>query len=392
MSRLSRYLFVECALSSITALMVLTFLIMLPQVLHLVDLWVNKGVSVGILGKMTLLSIPKFVVASLPMAMLVGILLALGRLAQDSEIVVLKACGLSLYQILRPIAILVTLFSGFSLFLNTVWTPHSFHLFSVLKNALISANTLSLKAQTFNQTIPGLIFYVHEQDPGGREMRGILIHDRRKPDQVVTLTARIGRLYTTPDGSTGLVLTDGSQHQKMRNGQYRQLVFGTYDLDLGVSLGLKPQHKKEQLDELSMSELKALIDNGKESKLFYEARMEWHRRLAYPTATLILGLFAVPLGLQHSHRSGRSYGFVVAVVTLILHFMLLSTGEAMAQKQIVSPLSGFWLPNLLMALLTGYVMFATAQGRAIKAAIWLTQFMSLMPQKLLRAAPPGGKK
>lgn len=385
MNRLSRYLFFECATTSVVALMVLTFFIMLPQVLHLVDLWVNKGVSVSVLGKMTLLAIPQFMVAAIPMALLMGILLAMGRLAQDSELVVLKACGLSLYQIMRPIALLVILYTVLSLILNMVWMPYSFHLFSVLKKALVSSTTLALKPQTFNHAIPGLTIYVEEQNLKNRVMKGILIHDQRNPDNKMTLTARSGRIHLLKGGGTALSLQEGSRHQKVGFDHYRQLRFSTYTMDLGISLGLNTRDITEQLDELNVNELRTMMRHPSPEKA-YEARMEWHRRLSFPIATLILGLFAVPLGLQQSQRSGRSYGFTVAVLALIFHFMLLSSGEAMARNHTVDPLVGFWLPNLIMTVLTGYVMVLTSRGRPLAITHWLSQMLATLPLRLLRSS------
>jgi len=307
-------------------------------------------------------------------------------LAQDSEIVVLKASGLSLFQVARPIALLAMLFTIFALLLSSIWLPQAYHNFSVMKKALVSATTLTLKPETFNQAIPGLTIYIQEQQIGGQLLKGILIHDRRNPKESVTLTARSGQLLRTKDGGTLLHLTNGSRHQKLQHGQYRQLVFATYNLDLGISLGLKTQDKKEQLDEMGMGKLHSMI-GGKDPERAYKARMEWHRRLAFPGATLILGLFAVPLGLQQSHRSGRSYGFVVAVFILIIHFLLLALGESLAGKELVDPIFGFWLPNLLMASLTAHVMLETSRGRPFKAAIWLSQMLATLPQKLLRPTP-----
>lgn len=385
MRRLSRYLFMECAGSVLTALAVLTFLIMLPQVLHLVDLWVNKGVSVAVLGRMTLLSIPQFMVAALPMALLVGNLMALGRLAQDSEIIILKASGLSLFQIARPVALLALLFTLFSLLLNSVWLPEAFHKFLVLKQALVSSTTLSLKNGTFNQSIPGLTIYVQEQPPSGRVLKGILIHDQRNPREAVTLTARSGQLLTTETGETVLFLQDGSRHQRLAQGQYRKLAFATYNLDLGVSLGLRTEDKAKKIDELSMKELNERMA-GVDPGLAHTARMEWHRRMAFPGATLILGLFAVPLGMQQSHRSGRGYGFVLAVLTLIVHFLLLAMGESLAVKGVVASWIGFWMPNLLMAALTIHVMVQTSRGRPFAVTVWLAQGLSILPQRLLRSS------
>ncbi|MBF0584111.1 MAG: LPS export ABC transporter permease LptF [Magnetococcales bacterium] len=389
MNRISRYLFLECAAASLVALVVLSFMVMLPHVLRLVDLWVNRGVSVAVLGTMISLSIPKILVTVIPMALLVGTLLSMGRMAQESELVILKACGISLLQMMRPIALLAVIYASFALMLSMVWLPHAFHQFAILKKALVSATTLALKPQTFNHTIPGLTIYVDEQDVQNRLLKGLLIHDQRKPEAPITLTARRGQIQPMPGGETLLFLQEGVRHQTTDKNQYRALLFETYQMDLGIVLELKTQDVKERLDELSLDELSQLMQEG--SGKSYDARMEWHRRFSFPVATFILGLFAVPLGLQQSHRSGRSYGLVVAVLTLILHFALLSLGETMARKQLLGPIGGFWLPNLVMALLAAHLIHATHRCQSFRLAVWLSNTLALLPQRLLSAARPAEK-
>ncbi len=388
--RLSRYIFTECAISSALVLFVLTFLIMLPRVLGLVDLWVNKGVAIGILGDMILWLMPQFVVSVAPMALLIGILLALGRLSQDSETVVLKASGVSLYQILFPIAIWVSLFTMLSIVLNMTWVPSSFHRFAILRNALLSSTTLALKPQTFNQSIAGLTIYIHEKAEQGGILYGMLIHDERKPDEVITLTARSGQLQIRGSDTSVLFLQDGSRHEKLPGGRYRQLRFSSYTLDLGVSLGLKEELRKTGYKEMDLAGLLQAISFDVPDEAL-KATAELHRRLAFPVAGFILGLFSVSLGLQQSHRTGRAYGFVVAVLTLIIHFMLLSFGEAAVHRGLVSAAAGYWLPNLLMALVTLYVTIHTARDGSFKMLIWLAQFISSLPQMFLRVRNAPGE-
>ncbi|MBF0139253.1 MAG: LPS export ABC transporter permease LptF [Magnetococcales bacterium] len=389
MIRLYRYLFMECAISTALVLFVLTFLIMLPKILNLVDLWVNKGVDIGVLGSMILWLSPQFVVSVVPMALLMGILLALGRLSQDSEIVILKASGMSLYQILFPIAILITLFTLLTIALNMTVVPNSFHRFSILRNALISSTTLALKPQTFNQTIPGLTIYIHEKSENGSVMSGLLIHDERKPDSIVTLTARKGQLQLHGKNDSILLLEEGSRHEKLPGGRYRHLRFAHYNLDLGVSLGLKEEQHKASPREMEISSLidSILFDPPEES---LKGMAELHRRLAYPVAGLILGVFSVALGLQQSHRTGRVYGFIVAVLTLLFHYMLLSFGDVAVTRELIPTAAGYWLPNLLMALVTLYVTIHTAKDGSFTAIIWLSQNIAALPQKFLRPRPTPG--
>ncbi len=259
MNRLSRYLFIECAIALSSALLILTLLVMLPRILNLVDLWVNKGVSISVLGQMILLLIPQFLVSALPMAALTGILLALGRLSQDSEMVVMKASGVSLYQMLRPIALLAGICAMSALLLEMVWVPNSFHHFHKLRGALISSITLNLKPQTFSHVVPGLTIYINGHDQKTHTLKGMLIYDQRQEDKPVTLVAASGKLHYLANGTAALFLTDGSRHEQMKNGSYRQLKFATYDLKLGVSIGLGDDGRKRGIEEMTMSSLEDLI-------------------------------------------------------------------------------------------------------------------------------------
>ncbi|MBF0182929.1 MAG: LPS export ABC transporter permease LptF [Magnetococcales bacterium] len=384
MHRLARYLFLECATSSLIALLVLSFMAMLPQVLRLVDLWVNRDLPVSVLGMMISLSIPKIFLTTIPMALLVGTLLSLGRMAQESELVILKACGISPLQILQPVALLALLYTALALALSTLWLPSAYHQFADLKQTLLSSTSLALKPQAFSHAIPGLTIYFEQQDPQSQQLSGLLIHDRRNPDNPITLTARRGEIRSLPSGQTLLFLQEGTRHHSLPDQHYRALRFSHYQMDLAIALDAKANPGKQQLDEMSLAELSQQMRDAppKES---YAAWMEWHRRFSFPTATLILGLFAVPLGLQQSPRSGRSYALVVAIVTLIVHFALLSIGETMARKQIISPIIGFWLPNLCMAMLTLYLITATHQCRPFHWANWLANSLANLPQRLLAA-------
>ncbi|ABK45173.1 permease YjgP/YjgQ family protein [Magnetococcus marinus MC-1] len=390
MKRLSRYLLTECALTSFTALVVLTTLVLLPQILMLVDLWVNKSVSVSVLGKMVLLIMPKFLVASLPMALLVGILIGLGRLAQDSELIVIKASGISLLRIFYPLSVPIVVVTACSLYLNWFLVPDSHTLFQNIRVALLSQNTFSIKTQTFNNTIPGLTIYVNRQSHGGKLLEGLLIHDERDPDMPVTVIAKSGMLHRGSTGETALLLKEGSRHQMAPGNAYRRLNFSTYDLELGIAFETESSSGDRAIRSYSIADLEqARI--AQDPLLASEAEREWHRRFAIPLATLLLGFLAIPLAMQQNQRSGRGFGFIVAISVLILQFILLTLGEAMAKRGLISPAMGAWSPNLALLLFTSYVTYMAYHDRPIRLFQWLGAVLAMLPQRMLQTTNPSGK-
>lgn len=382
MKRLSRYLLLECTETTLATLLVLTFLVLLPQALRLLDFWVNKGVSAGILGGMIFLTLPRLLQSTLPMALLLGILLAVGRLSQDSEMVVMKASGISLYQIIRPIAILVVVATLFSLWLSWQWVPQSRSSLYLIRNALASSTLITVKPRTFTQPVTGLTLYVHDADRAGVKLSGILIHDQRDSKRPITLSARSGSLTQREDGRLVLFLEQGASQRQEPTGALQSMAFTSYELDLGISTAPRAEERKETVWEMPMAGLEATMA-GADTAEAHRARLEWHNRLALPGATLILGLLAVPMGVQ-TPRSGRGYGFVVAVMILVTHILLISLGEAMAKRQSVPVWLGYWAPNAIMAGLALYIMAITGREHPLKAADWLAWIIETLPQKLLR--------
>ncbi len=347
MNRLSRYLFMECGRLTVIALLVMTVLIMLPRVLNLLDLWINSGVSVTVLLRVVLLAMPAFLVGTLPLAMVVGILMALERMGRESELIIFRASGLSLYGILRPIAVLALCFTLFAMFLNQWAVPRANHRFAGLKKALATSTLLAIRPGLFAD-FEGVILHVQALDAERRLYRGIVIRDQRDAGKPSLLAARTARVLLREDGGVSLLLRDGFRFRQLGAGQQSRFNFDAYHFDLDVIPGLHRQPHEKKWTEMSTGELQAVIDAG--GGPGRAARVVWHQRLAFPFATLILAMLAVPPGLRQFHRWQRSRGFVLAIATVLFHYILLSTGRILAEKGVLPPLFGLWLPNLFMAI------------------------------------------
>ena len=374
MSRISRHLFTQCALASLVALLVMTALIMLPRTLSLLDTWINSGVGSGVFGRLLGLALPQYMAGALPLAVLVGVLMALDRMARESELVILRASGLSLYRIGRPIAVLVGLFTLFSALLSLHAVPWTNRHFNDLKSALASSVILAIRPGVFTEEIDGLTIMAREVDRAGWGLRGILVHDRRGDGRPYIMTAAAGRIVLGGDGRASLLLHDGTQFRRTADGQHAHFGFRTlhFDLDLlpgmpsagspgGAAPGIMQSGPRDRsLHEATAAELDARI--AARGDQAYAARVERHRRWAFPMATLIMGLLAIPLGFHHHHRAETNLGFPLGIALLLIHFGLLTMGRAFAERQLLDPAVGLWLPNLLMAAVAVALTVAVDRG------------------------------
>lgn len=380
MSRLSRYLFIECGTAFLAALLILMTLILLPQTLHLFDFWAAKESDLYGMAQLVGWTVPKFLAVTLPVALQLGILLGLGRMEQDGELLVLHVSGFSFYQIARPLAILILCVTALSLFCNGVWAPQAQRAMAALRGEMIASVALTVKPGVFNPVLSGVMLHVDRRDPDGT-LHQVLIHDERVSSQPTTVFARSGRFVRLPDGRVILALAHGTrqgyrqdQDSVHATGSFRQIDFERYDMVVveksatTVAAPVDEARAARSPSDLSWRELVEALDVDPEVRSGVppsKAALEWHRRWAVSLATLILGLMAVAIGLQPHYRSGRNASVVVAVLLLVIHFAALITGEFLAKRQIVTPAAGFWGPSLFMLGVALYMSWASARGRPL---------------------------
>ncbi|MCK4535046.1 MAG: LptF/LptG family permease, partial [Syntrophobacterales bacterium] len=100
----NRYILREISIPFFMILFILTFVLLMGRILQLMDLMINKGINFVDIAKLILYLMPSFLMITIPVSLLISILIGLGRLSRDNEIIVLKSSGLSLYQLMTPIA------------------------------------------------------------------------------------------------------------------------------------------------------------------------------------------------------------------------------------------------------------------------------------------------
>ena len=117
---ISRYIFKEIAFPFIIILFVLTFTLLMGKILQIMDLMVNKGISIFVIAKLVIFLLPSFMLFTIPIALLIAILIAMGRLSADNEITALKASGISLMQLYHPVALASLLSFIFTIILDKI--------------------------------------------------------------------------------------------------------------------------------------------------------------------------------------------------------------------------------------------------------------------------------
>lgn len=341
------YVLKECIIPFIMALLILTCVFLLGNLIQLTNLVINKGVSITTIGKAFLLMIPVFLGYTIPIASLISIMLAFSRFAVDNEIIALRASGIHLGQLLFPLVILGFITSLFLIILNERIIPYAHHeQRRILKNLGAENPTAFLEAGMFIHAFAGQIIFIHKID--GNKMSNITIYQPKPDGPTRTIIAKHGEFTPVPGGKQiKLKLIDGtSDEPNLENlDSFYKLNFKNYFMTLDLSKNQKKIEKKPQ--SMTLKELKTEI--AKLEMLFVNTdrlRTEYYRKITWSFSPLIFTLIGFPLSVIINRRE-KSANVVLAIFCFAFYYLLSLGCEALSKKGILPPALIMWTPNAI---------------------------------------------
>jgi|SRR5579859_665551 len=370
---IDRYILRQLAVGMVLVTIGLTAILWLTQSLRFIELTVNKGASIATFIKLTVLVMPNFLTIILPVALFTVTLFTYNKLITDRELVVLRAAGWSHWALAKPAMILAGINVVLGLILNLWIIPWSNEAFHKLQYQLRSTATgVMLQEGQFSQIGKGLTVYVRARDPKG-ELLGLIIHDRRNPDRVITILAERGALVQNEDGTPSVLMFNGTREQVTPGSNRLSLL--SFDTD-SVQFADGPDNDDDRVRdarERSTHELFSLSESVIGPVQFRQFRVEGHQRFASPlyhlsfaflaTACLLCGWF---------NRRGQTDRLVIAVALMVLIQALALGVSNIATKHLM------WVP--LMYLLP--VLCAVVPA-------WLLLMPTLPFSGRRKPAPPG---
>ena len=374
------YIFKELLGTFLISLLTFSVIMLMGRTLKLADLLVNKGLSVfDVLRLLAYILIP-FYGYIIPMSLLLTVLLGLGRLSADNEIVALKTSGISLYQIVIPIGV----FSSIAFLLTTLITIYAYPWgFKSLRNlAFEIAKTRSevgIQERIFNDDFDGMVIYVDKTSVKGGRMQGVFISDKRDPRLSTTIIAKEGYITSDPESMlVNLRLLDGTFQRVGDDMQSYQIGnFNTYDINLDLKAALADvKRKKKKHREMTLTELKEAIDTtSEENPKLNEIKTEYYKKFTIPFVCFVMGLLGVPLGIRKI-RGGRSYGFVVSLAILLFYYILMIIAESFGESGKIPPLIAMWMPNIFMGTFGIYLFIHAARESTPTIVVWSNRLIT----------------
>jgi LPS export ABC transporter permease LptG/LPS export ABC transporter permease LptF len=392
---IARYVFREVLSPTVLGLGVYVLVFVMNALFELAELAMKRDLSTATVVTLLLLYLPRVLVMTIPMAILLGVLVGIGRLSTDSEVIALRAAGISYWKLLGPALALGAAGWALGSYLILDVEPRANYRRHQLYTELMHSADVrrEIKPRVFFDAIPGMLLYADEVRQGGDFLERVFIFQSEdKGKELVTLARRAQIEYDPEDGVARFYLEEGTTHSttptEANNYQVssfeRQMVRRDPDDSFRAKSSLLsrqvPKAFREQgLKELAQSILRAGAITHEETRdrVIGHILAVMHERFALPVACLVFAVLGVPLGVMN-RRGGRASGFSLSIAIAIAYWLLLSAGENLVSQGKLSPYIGLWIGNALLGAL-GVVLYIMRERSE------RLQFALLVPVRLQEA-------
>src|SRR5579872_3222916 len=175
---LTRYIFKEIISHSLLGLLVFTFVLYVRPLSHLLELMAQKDLPPAALVSLFLLPLPSILVITIPMAVLLGTLIGLSRMAADGEAVAIRAAGLGRSQFVRPVVLFALIGWALTLYVSFYLAPLSVRKLQQAETSLAAAQAnFQIQPRVFIEQFHNLLLYVQDVDSSHDLWRGVFIAD-----------------------------------------------------------------------------------------------------------------------------------------------------------------------------------------------------------------------
>ncbi len=332
MKKLDIYIMKQIVTGFLLVTLSLMAMLWLTQSLRFVEMVTDKGLPVYLFVEMTSLLMPRVFSVLSPIALFVAVMFVYNRLIVDSELVVMKAVGISSVVIARAAIMVGVALVLFNVFVLNIGIPAAEEKFRDLEYEVKNSfSKMMLREGAFTSFKNNMTIFIDKFDDDGMAM-GILVSDGKNPQQKVITVAERGMLEYTVEGPKILLKNGTRQVMDKKSGQFSSMMFSDYVVDFGdVSVARK---KDKGVREHSIFELFDEADKPEVSEreaLFFRA--EAHRRILAPWFNLVFALLACTgLLIANFNRRGQGKVIMISILAMVMVQVIDMTFANFARK------------------------------------------------------------
>lgn len=311
---------------------------------------------------------PNMLLYSLPMASMMGVIVAFTRLANDSEILAFKACGISSAKMFIPVVLVALSTSLLTGFVAVQLIPAGEQSLKKIMFHLVKSKVgKTMSDHHFSDNMGSFVAYVEEVDRDSGGWSGVYVADMRYDGVPVITLAQSGYLKANLEELTlSLVFNNGSLH-RVHEKDSQTITFSRYELDIPLNvpgLGSDAKHGAGRKG-MTMAELRHnATELGVETTRGLDLLIEYHRRLVLPVGCFILTMLGLPLGLS-AGTGKRAVGVPLGLLFFVLYYVSFSYAKVLAEQRVLPVLSAMWLPDLVFMVITGFFLLRSAQDKPL---------------------------
>jgi LPS export ABC transporter permease LptG len=413
MKILTRYILKEMVGPTALGFGFYTFIILMRQLFDFAGMIIKRSLPASTVMELLWLSLPNIIVLTVPMSLLFGILIAVGRLSADSEIISMRALGISTRTIYRPVFLFSLVAFLLNFYLMNVLLPRGNTRLQALKAEIYTASIeKELRPRVFYDEYANVMIYVNDIEPRTGRWKGVFVADSRTDDsqqqsvsgtaaqaiQAATaareaenspfasqrssqkiILAATGSLSILPSKQVWMNLYHAENHiwdprrpdrydwtsndfQRMRLPDRSGPDANTAYLRSFREMNLRELMEQARVAGTAMTRTRQRNARNDLRENYTLAHIEIHKKFAIPCACLVFGVLGLPLGITN-RRGGKSSGFSLSVVIILVYYIMLNNGEQLAASGKLQPWVAMWTPNLILLAIGLYLL-----GRANREA------------------------
>ena len=383
---LTRYILGEILSHTLIGCALFTFILLMKELPKILDTVVRNSNTLSSVAEVVVFLLPNFFTVTIPMAVLVGVLLGLSRLAADSEIIAMRASGLGIGYFVRVAAIIAVGGTLIGLANSLYIAPRANQGLLDLDKALASQATYEIQPRVFYEDFKNTVLYVQDvrSGTGAANWRQVFMADVTDPASPRITTAASATVVSDSAQELLMRLRNGTEDDPVQ-GQPEQSNITTFAVnDLPFAAAQQSESHLGRLDTVIYAmPMQELIEHthGPDGKRF---SIELHKRFAYPAACLVLMLVGVPLGVT-SRRGGKSSAWVFTILLVILYYSLSLVGIAMGHQNWIPAFLAVWSANILFAI--GGIVLLWQMASGTQAFSFFAAWTQRAPKPAPESAP-----
>ncbi len=335
------------------ALGVLSFVMVLVGNLRkIADLVINKGVDFFSVIKIFVFMMPYIVTYALPIAILVAVLLSLGRLSSDNEIIAIRSSGINLFRLILPLVIMGLILSLFLVIFNDRAASYAHYAYrKTLIEIGVKNPTAAFEEGVFIDSFQNYILFIYKVDQKKNKLFNVRIYEpqgENKPTR--TIVAKSGEFVTVPEKNiVKLKLIDGTSDEPdpQNPAIFYKLNFKNYFMNLNLSGTTDTGNIEKKIKEMTIQELRnEIIKLRKENIEPAPLITEINEKITLAFSCLVFILLGSPLAII-TRRREKSINIGIAILIIITYYPLFIGCEALGIQGYINPAIALWLPNIL---------------------------------------------